>query len=308
MLTTLMMLALAVTVDGTHTDTTFTVTTGARLALHSFQGDIAVRSWTKSAIRIEAEHEERTRVSISREGDTWDVQGQAFRHRPAEIDYEITAPPWVALDIEGVHGDVDIDGWKSDVIVETVNGSVTLRGGEGLIQLSSVTGSVSVNGAKGRLQLSSVQDGVDVHDAEGEINVEAVGGDIVIDHVRSKLVEASSVNGDIEFKGAVDPAGRYKLATHSGDLDVALPPEGNATVTVSTFAGEFDSTFPVQMQTSRPGRSYHFTLGTGKAMVELESFMGTINLHRTNESGGRDEVDNKDKDKDKEKKSKHEHE
>jgi DUF4097 and DUF4098 domain-containing protein YvlB len=167
---------------------------------------------------------------------------------------------------------------------------------------------VSVNGAKGRLQLSSVQDGVDVHDTEGEINAEAVGGDIMIDRVRSKLVEASSVNGDIEFKGPVDPDGRYKFSTHSGDLDVALPPEGNATVTVSTFAGEFDSTFPVQMQTSRPGRSYHFTLGSGKAMVELESFMGTINLHRINESGGRDEVDNKDKNKDKEKKSKHEHE
>jgi hypothetical protein len=284
MLTTLMTLALAVTVDGTHTDTTFTVATGARLAIHSFQGDIVVHPWTKNAIRIEADHDEQTRVAVTRQGDSWDVQGHGYRHRPTEIDYEITAPPWVALDIEGVHGDISIDGWKSDVIVETVNGSVSLQGGVGLIQLSSVTGSVSVDGAKGRLQLSSVQDGVDVHGAEGEINAEAVAGDIVLDNVRSKLVEASSVNGDIAFKGTVDAGGRYKLATHSGDLDVALPSEGNATVTVATFAGEFETTFPVQLATSRPGRGYRFTLGTGKAMVELESFMGTINLHRIQDS------------------------
>ena len=43
-------------------------------------------------------------------------------------------------------------------------------------------------------------------------------------------------------------------------------------------------TFPVQLATSRPGRGYRFTLGTGKAMVELESFMGTINLHRIQDS------------------------
>ncbi len=279
MLMNLIPMLLVVAAGGTHTDTSFAVPTGSQLAVHNFQGDIVVRPWGKNQVRIIAEHGARARIVVNREGTSYDVRARGPR-RPESVDYMITAPPWMALDVEGVHGDIDIEGWKSDVVVETVNGNVALTGGEGLIRLSSVTGEVKVERARGRLQLSTVEDGIEVHDATGEISAEAVIGDVMLDRVRSTLLEASSVNGDIQFTGWVDAAGRYRFSTHNGDLDVQLPQAGDATVNVSTFSGGFESAFPMRFTDAQPGRNFRFTLGTGKASVDLESFMGTINLRR----------------------------
>src|SRR5262249_1636870 len=155
---------------------------------------------------------------------------------------------------------------------ETVRGGVRLRGGEGLIRLSSVTGGVDVRGARGRMQLSSVQSGVDVHDAAGEITVEAITGNVVLDRVRSRLGGAATVSGAVQFTGWIDGTGRYRLATHRGNLNVMLPREADATVQVSTFSGGFQSAFPVRPGPFRPGRVFSFTLGEGRALMDLQSF------------------------------------
>jgi hypothetical protein len=281
MLTTLWSVVLATTVSATHTDTSFAVPQGSRLSVHNFSGAIVVVPWGKSSVRIEANHPDIGKILVDREGTSFDVRVASRRRIPVHTDYRISAPPWMSLELEGVHCDLSVEGWKSDVQAETVDGGVSLTGGEGLIRLSSITGLVKVSGARGRLQLSSVEEGVDVSDAEGEITVEAVNGDVLLDRVRSKLVEAATVGGDVRFTGWISNEGRYRFSSHSGDLDVTLPEEADATVSVSTFNGDFESTFPVRVNDARAGRSFSFTLGTGKAVVTLETFGGTINLHRS---------------------------
>ena len=52
---------------------------------------------------------------------------------------------------------------------------------------------------------------------------------------------------------------------------VPAPPEADATVSVSTFNGGFESTFPVRVSDGAPGRNFRFTLGSGKAVVDAGS-------------------------------------
>ena len=63
----------------------------------------------------------------------------------------------------------------------------------------------------------------------------------------------------------------------------------SATVSVSTFNGEFESDFPVPLKETRKGKRFSFTLGGGSAQVSLESFQGTVRLvrpgHIARESG-----------------------
>ena len=59
-----------------------------------------------------------------------------------------------------------------------------------------------------------------------------------------------------------------------------LPRTADATVTVSTFSGGFQSGFPLRLGAFRPGRSFSFTLGEGRAQVDLQSFDGHINLRQ----------------------------
>jgi hypothetical protein len=103
---------------------------------------------------------------------------------------------------------------------------------------------------------------------------------VVLDRVRSRMIEAATVNGDVRFTGWLDGTGRYRLVTHRGNLDVLLPSAADATVLVSTFSGGFQSAFPVRPGVLRPGRSFSFTLGEGRAMMDLQSFEGRINLRQ----------------------------
>jgi DUF4097 and DUF4098 domain-containing protein YvlB len=92
-------------------------------------------------------------------------------------------------------------------------------------------------------------------------------------------VDANTVNGDISYEGTIRPNGRYRLATHNGDVTVVVPDGADALVSVSTFQGDFASDFPITLR-ERHGKRFEFTLGKGSARLELESFQGTIELRR----------------------------
>jgi DUF4097 and DUF4098 domain-containing protein YvlB len=262
------------------TDTTFKVQPGSRLHVNNFGGEIVVNTWNKNAVRVEASHSSRIRVYVQEAGGQVEVSANSRRGIPGRVDFKISAPAWMALQLDGVYTNVEVDGAKNEVSAETVNGDVTLKGGEGYIKLSSVGGMVQVIGARGRLELSSVNEGVNVNDVEGEVSAEAVNGDVVLDGVRSKLIEVATVNGDVRFLGTIAADGRYKFSSHTGDLEIVLPERVDANISVSTFSGDFESDFPVMLRETKKGKRFSFRLGDGSALIELETFQGTINLRR----------------------------
>jgi hypothetical protein len=283
-----MMVLAAVLTLGTvtaETDTTLKVRSGTRLLVDNFGGEIAIHAWDKNALRVQATHSARIRVFVEEAGPNIQIRASSRRGIPGRVDYRISAPAWMPLQLSGVYTDVAVEGSKNEVSVETVKGDVRLHGGEGLIKLSSIQGGVSVIGARGRLELSSVNEAVSVNDSEGELSVEAVNGDVTLDGVRSRMIEVATVNGEVRFLGRIDENGRYKFSSHNGDLDVAVPDNVNATVSVATFNGEFESTFPVVLSGSgKSGKRFTFRLGGGSALIDLETFMGTINLRRANDA------------------------
>lgn len=263
------------------TDTTLKVQHGTRLNVTNFGGVIAVQGWGKNAVRIAATHSQRVRVMIEETGPNIAVQAMSHRGLPARVDYQISAPAWMALTLSGVYGDISVQGSRGEISAETVKGEVSIIGGIGFIKATSVEGAVRVRGARGRLELSSVNDGVTVNDVEGEVNVEAVNGDVVLQGVRSGRVEVGTVNGDVIYLGSIERGGRYRFASHNGDVEVAIPDPANATISIATFNGEFESDFPVELTETKRGKRFGFTLGKGSALVELETFGGTTKLRRT---------------------------
>ena len=86
------------------------------------------------------------------------------------------------------------------------------------------------------------------------------------------------------FNGTIRDNGVYKLGTHNGDIRVGLGGANNATIFVRTFQGDFAADFPVQLPEGQNARSgskrFNFTLGSGSARIELQSFGGDIVLAR----------------------------
>ena len=199
--------ALAVSAE---TDTTFAVKPGTRLEVSNFGGEIAVQSWDKNAVHVEATHSERVRISIEDSECCLTISASNRRGVPARVDYHITVPPWMALTLSGVYTDVSVEGTKAEVSAETVNGDVT-------------------------------------------------------------------------YLGSIEEGGRYRFASHNGDLILGLPDHINAAISVATFSGDFRSDFPVRISETRKGHRFDFTLGSGSAQIELETFQGTVWLRRGEE-------------------------
>ncbi len=266
--------------QGPGSDTTVSVRPETRLEVHNLGGDIVIRTWERNTVRVQAEHASRDVVEISYSGAVLRVNASNRRGGPHSIDYTITVPAAMDLNLSGTYSDVTVEHSAGRVVVETVQGDVTVHGGKGLVNLHSVSGDVRVSGVTGRLEANSTNGEVMVDDADGEVNAETVNGDVTLRNIRSDNVSAVTVNGDIIYGGTVRDNGQYRLSTHNGDVTMTIPTGANATVSVSTFNGDFESDFPVTLSGTRKGKRFNFTIGSGSATLELESFEGSIRLIR----------------------------
>lgn len=276
------------------TDQTVTVARGARLAVDNFAGSVVVHTWDKDSLRVQARHESRTKVNIRTNvtGVSIDASSQ---HGPASVDYDITAPAWMPMKIEGTYNFVTIDGARADVSVETVRGDIVIKGGSGAISAQSIEGEIQVEGSRGKVTLSSVNQGIKITGATGDIAVETTNGSITLSRMEATSVDAATVNGNIFYDGTLADNGRYHFSTHNGDITMTVPETANATFTVRTYNGEFGSSLPVkgpERSEVRRGRRTAYTLGSGSADVEMESFAGAIRLRRAGaDRTGRDPFD-----------------
>jgi DUF4097 and DUF4098 domain-containing protein YvlB len=260
------------------TDTTVTVRPGTRLALSSFEGGITVTTWNRAAVRIEADHDDETHVDIDQGGGVLNLHGRA-RYGPAELTWRLTVPAEMALQLRSQSGDVRVEGTRGSVSIETVEGRIEVQGGGGFIAMQSVEGDLLLSDAVGRVNLQTVDGSITVHGAKGDLKATTVDGTILMDEVESHNVEASTVDGDIRLGGAIRGGGEYRLSSHDGNVTVVTP-SIDATVSVATYDGEFESDFPVTVGGITARKRMTFTLGTGSARLELESFDGTVALRR----------------------------
>ena len=260
------------------TDTTVPVRPGMRLQMDNFDGNITVTAWNRSAVRIQAEDDDDDELDIQVSERTVSVNGGG-RHGPSTTNLRLTVPAGMDLELSTKSGDVSVDGVKGEVSVESVDGNITVRGGVGLISLHSVDGELELSGARGRMDLNTVDGSIKVSDAAGEIRAETVDGEIILDGVDAPGAEATSVDGNIEYRGTIKEGGRYHFNSHDGNVTVTVP-DLNAAVSVSTFSGDFQSDFPVTLTGRTSSKRMNFTLGNGSARLELESFDGTIALRK----------------------------
>jgi hypothetical protein len=264
------------------TDLTENVTRGARLAIENFAGEVVIRFWDRDQIKVTARHSMRTKVAVRNTPTAVEIASRGSSGVPS-VDYEITAPGWMSVRIEGTYNFVSVEGAQGEVTASTVRGDILVKGGTGLVRAKSIEGIVTIDGAKGRIQAESVNEGIRITGSTGDITASTTNGDITLTGVEAKSVEVETVNGDVLFDGSL-AGGRYRFATHNGDIRVSVPESASATFFVRTYNGDFTTNLPLKgakPEDASRGRRVTFTLGGGAAEVELESFGGEIVVQRS---------------------------
>jgi hypothetical protein len=262
------------------TDRTVTVAKGTRLSINNDAGEVVLRTWDRDSLRVQASHNARTTIDVQTAGNIVTIRSRASGGPAGGVDYEITAPVWLPVKVSGQFLYIGIEGAQNEISAETVRGDIVVKGGSGSVTAKSIEGEIVVEDAKGRINASSVNEGIRITGAIGDVTAESTNGDIFLEKIEAKSLEVTTVNGDIRYEGSI-AGGLYRFSTHNGDITMVVPEATNATFTVRTYNGDFQSNLPTKrVGEGRRGQRATYTLGTGGAEVELESFGGTVRLRR----------------------------
>jgi DUF4097 and DUF4098 domain-containing protein YvlB len=267
----------------TQTDQTLPVKKGARLDVNNIAGEVVIKVWNRDAVRVEVEHADGDAIDIKASDQV--VSIRAGRRSPSfrALDYTLTIPAWMPINVNGTSTDVSIDGAEADIAVETVRGDIRITGGSGFVRLRTIQGEISLDKARGRIEVIAYNRGIHLADVSGEITAEAINGEVTMDRIDSTNVDVSTVNGEISYQGAIKDNGTYRLTTHNGRVDMVMSERTNATVTVRTYNGDFQSSMPMRFN-DPDARRRTVTLGNGSAHVDLETFNGVISIRRPGEA------------------------
>ncbi len=259
-------------------DTTFAVNANAVLRMRNHAGEIIIRTWDRNQVRVEASYSSDDRVKIFASSSAVEIKSETRHGHPDVVDYRVTIPRSMSLDLWGLDTDISVDGVQNGVRAETMSGDIEIRDAAGTMSVRSVEGGITLIRTRGTIEANGVEGDVSVVDFEGELRAESIDGDIGLDDIRSGEVEVKTVDGDVSYRGEIRDDGRYYLTTHDGDVVVAVPENVNATVSVATFEGEFEADFPVRLEGAEGRRKFSFVIGSGGAQLELHSFDGNIRL------------------------------
>jgi DUF4097 and DUF4098 domain-containing protein YvlB len=269
-------------------DTTFAFSRTGIVDLTQISGDVVVTSWDRAEARVRA-YAERGRVRSGLSSSRLSLEIESVRGRVGDSRFEVTVPVGVRVIARSTSGDVSVRGTKGPVDAQSTSGDVEVTEAIDRINIESVSGDVRASQLTGQIRSEAVSGTIEIRDANGDVRAETTSGDVSLTRVVSRNVVATTVSGEVEYEGTIDPNGRYEFHAHSGDIRLEIPENTSAQFTIETFSGSLDTEFPLTLQpgqrtTSRP-RRYEFTLLGGNARVTAESFSGDITLVRRPRSG-----------------------
>ena len=260
-------------------DTTLTVSRGARIDLGLVSGTIKVTSWDKPQVQIHASTENgyirfdasSSRISLSVE----DQEGEE------DAEFTIIVPKDADVETSAVSGDITVKG-VAELDATNVSGDMNVVGVAGRATLQSVSGEVNASDLGGPVRAQSVSGDVTLQRIAGDINVQTVSSEMKLVGVKSSYVKTSTVSGDLEYEGALDPKGRYEFHSHSGGFSLTVPRATGAEVSFKGWSGELHSSCQMMLMPGDNGGGHYktmtFRLGSGGAKVDIETFSGDVEI------------------------------
>src|SRR3954471_9077969 len=133
-------------------DQTVNVTKGTKLDVGNFAGGVTIKTWDRDAVGDEVNVSDREAVDVKPGDQVLTIRSRSVRGgRPRWLDYALTVPKWMAINVNGTYVDANLEGVGADVAVDTTNGDIHVSGGSGFVSLKSVQGEIFLEKAKGRI-------------------------------------------------------------------------------------------------------------------------------------------------------------
>lgn len=254
---------------------TFNVQPGATVTVNSDYGPITVRPSTGAAAQVVLNaipRSNKVEIDSNQSGNRVDIRTHFLQKTSPDdgaVDYDIQVPSSASLVVRTANGAVKVQNINGDISAESDTGSVDVR--------DTMNGHVHVRSMSGPITLTNI--------SNGHVELTSVSGDVSLNNVNGSLVSANTNGSAIHFTGDCTGGGEYTLATHSGNIDVALPPNASVDVTARSVTGSVEDGYQLQPD-SHPtiavtqGKSFAGRANAGAASLHLRSFSGKITVKK----------------------------
>lgn len=162
----------------------------------------------------------------------------------------------------------------------TVSGSIRLSGASTSVEAESMTGSLDINVSTPWVKARTGSGHLLLRGTPQDADVSTVGGTLSIATSSVLRGQFASVTGDIHYAPPDGPAPTaiLEFANHRGAVDLLLPSNASAALTLSSIAGPIQNGFARVRPAAETARSMRINLGRGEAQLTARTFKGTIRL------------------------------
>jgi DUF4097 and DUF4098 domain-containing protein YvlB len=275
-------------------DKTLTVTGPVNLEVLTHSGDVRVRAGASGTVQIHGKiFVGNNWLMGKREGDVHAIeQNPPVRQEGNNIhidyvdahnisvDYEITVPADTTVrtrsgsgdqEIEGTHGNADVQTGSGDVKIAKLSGEIRLQTGSGDVRAREVSGSVKGGTGSGDVVVEESGPGdIDLRTGSGGVTARGVQGSF----------RGETGSGDVTAEGK--QSGPWEIHTGSGNVHVSLPSNAGFDADISTSSGSIDVGAPIEMTVQgRVGESHksiHGKARGGGPLLRVRTGSGDIHI------------------------------
>jgi len=278
-------------------------------SLENVSGDVEVTGGGGSDVRIDATKRARHNdpaeakailqdlvISVSERGGNVDVRTEYPRYNNrrnrygyGSVDYTVSVPRDASVMLKSISGSVKVTNVNGELRAESVSGGIVTTAARKLRTLKSISGDVQISDSQSDdLTAGTVSGSVIIRNVKTRIvELQSVSGDLRVTDVDADHAEMKTVSGNVEYAGRLSKSGRYEFQSHSGNVRLIPMGTPNFSIEATTFSGNVRTDFPLTLQGGaqsvargfqgrRQNQSVRGTVGSGGAMITMQSFSGNI--------------------------------
>ena len=237
-------------------------------------GDTRITGWDQDSVAAVAAPATGALVFVGSRGAVklgLDSIAAAAGGTPLEVRVPAGARVWV----QGGSGTVEATGVTGELDLHTIEGHIRVEGAPARLTAEAVDGDIDVEGHAATTYVRTAGGTITLRYLRGECTATTVSGPIRIggaDLLRGRL---ETISGEISFKGRIEHGGVVEAESHSGLIELRLPPDISADFDLTSYRSSVESELG---PTSAAARHRHFSLNGGSALIVARTFKGAVRV------------------------------
>ena len=296
----------------------FQMESGGQISIRGDDGFIKIKSWDKEEVHLtitkrawarskkDAEkileyveiriHDSANRLNIQTitpnenknisfwdlfDPDTWGEH----RRKPT-VDFELTVPRKINIDIKNDEGNIDIDDIEGDIDINVDEGDINLQNIQfHLLKLESDEGDIEgrkLNGTeRGRITINSDEGKITLDKiSTNRLKIDSDEGDVYLKRFLCSSCDVSTDEGYIELNISNEQDSQYNLRSDDGRIICYLPGNPDIKFDLETESGYIRSDFDIDIHERGDKWRCRDSLGNGKSILEAYTDDGDIYIRK----------------------------